>query len=187
MSNTTLHSIRSSRRGASRRSLVKWVAVALLAAFPARAMAVDSAFIRSLVIPGSGQAQKGHYTRAAIYGGTAILSGFGLIISEVYYLEAVDKLDTQIDTYAAYQETLDDGGVVSIDDLEETYAQMVADHDTADKRLSWLNGFLIAFSANYSVNLVDVLISKPYEPDHQERLSVEAVPSGLRITKTFRF
>jgi len=76
---------------------------------------------------------------------------------------------------------------VSIDDLEDTYALMVAEHDTADKRLAWRNGFMIALVTTYAVNLVDVLISKPYQPDNQERLSVEAAPGGVRITKTFRF
>ena len=187
MSILKLHSVRSSRRGFLRRSLVNCLVTAVLAAIPAQALAIDSAFIRSLAIPGSGQAQKGHYTRAAIYGGAAILSGFGLIISEVYYLEACDKFDAQADAYRLYEETLDNGGVVSIDDMEDTYAQMVAEHDTADRRLAWRNGFAIAFAATYAVNLVDVLISKPYQADQQERLSVEAGPNGWRVTKTFRF
>jgi hypothetical protein len=187
MTISKLESIQSSTAGFARRFLVKWVAVALFAAFPAQAMAVDSAFLRSLVIPGSGQAQNGHYTRAAIYGGAAIISGFGLIVAEVFYLESVDKFEAQRDSYLFYQETLDDGGVVSIDDLEDTYAQMVAEHDTADRRLAWRNGFAIALVTTYAVNLVDVLISKPYQPDNQERLSVEAAPGGVRITKMFRF
>jgi hypothetical protein len=182
-----LQSIRSSAAGFPRRSLVKWVAVVLLAAFPAQALAIDSAFIRSLVIPGSGQAQNGHYTRAAVYAGAAVLSGFGLIVSEVFYLESVDKFEAQEDAYLFYQDTLDNGGVVSIGDLEDTYAQMVAEHDNADKRLAWRNGFMIALVTTYAVNLVDVLISKPYQPDNQERLSVEAAPGEVRITKTFRF
>jgi hypothetical protein len=163
------------------------VAVALLAAFPGQAMAIDSAFIRSLLIPGSGQAEQGHYTRAAVYGGAAILSGFGLIVSEVFYLESVDKFNAQRDAYLSYEDTLEDGGVVSIDDMEDTYAQMLAENDTADKRLAWRNGFMIALVTTYAVNLVDVLISKPYQPDNQERLSVEATPGGVRITKSFRF
>jgi len=182
-----LQSIRPSGPGSPRKSAVKWVAILLLAAFPAQAMAGDSAFVRSLLIPGSGQAQQGHYTRAAIYGGAAVLSGIGLLVSHVYYLEAVDKFNAQKDAYAFYEDTLDNGGVVSIDDLEDTYAQMVAEHDTADKRLAWRNGFMIAFVATYAVNLVDVLISKPYQADQQERLSVEALPDGVRITKAFRF
>jgi hypothetical protein len=182
-----LRSSRPAASGFAQKALVKWAAVALLVALPAQAMAVDSAFLRSLVIPGSGQAQNGHYTRAAIYGGAAILSGFGLIVAEVFYLESVDKFEAQRDAYLFYEETLEDGGVVSIDDLEDTYAQMVAEHDTADKRLAWRNGFMIALATTYAVNLVDVLLSKPYEPDSQERISIEPAPGGVRITKMFRF
>jgi hypothetical protein len=165
----------------------KGLAVALLVAFPAQAMAVDSAFIRSLLVPGTGQAHQGHYTRAAAYAGVAVLSGFGLVISQVYYNEAVDKYDAQKRIYASYDETLSEGGVVSIKDIEGTYALMQAEHDSAEKRFAWRNGFLVAFAATYAINLVDVLISKPYDADRQVPVSVEAGPGGVRITRTFRF
>lgn len=165
----------------------RWIAAVLLLAFPARAMAVDSAFIRSLLIPGSGQASQGHYTRAAVYAGAAVISGFGLLLGQVYYNESVDKYNEQKRIYASYQDTLDRGGIVSIEDIDDTYQRMQAEHSTADSRLAWRNGFLIAFVATYAINLVDVLISKPYDVDQTKRLSVEPTPGGVRIVKTFGF
>jgi hypothetical protein len=150
-------------------------------------MALDSALVRSMLIPGTGQAQQGHYSRAAIYAGAAVVSGFGILLSQIYYNEAVDKYNAQKRIYAGYQETLDDGGIVSIDDLNDTYRQMQAEHESADGRLVWRNGFIVAFFATYAINLVDVLISKPYDADSEDRVSVEATPDGVRIVKSFRF
>jgi len=99
----------------------------------------------------------------------------------------VDKLDEQKRIYASYEETLSEGGVVSIVDLETTYEEMEAAHNSADERLVWRNAFLIGFAATYAANLIDVLISKPYDGESDQRLSVEMSPAGLRVTKTFRF
>jgi hypothetical protein len=178
---------RSKTRCRPRAALVKWVAAALLLAFPAQAMAVDSAFVRSLVIPGSGQAQQGHYTRAAVYAGTAVLSGFGFVLAWVSYNESSDKFNREKATYESYQDTLDNGGVVSIKDIEDTYAQMQTEHEAAVKRFRWRNGFLAVLGATYAVNLIDVLKSKPYQADKDQPVSLEASPDGVWITKTIRF
>lgn len=163
------------------------VAVMLLLIFPARASAADSALIRSLLIPGLGQAHQGHYTRAAIYAGSAVLSGFGLLLSHVYYNEAVDKYDAQRSLYLSYGDTLSAGGVVSIEEIQGTYEQMEYEYNSAEDRLAWRNAFLAAFVATYAVNLVDVLISKPYQADKAPAVSLEVGPGSFRVTKTFRF
>jgi hypothetical protein len=166
---------------------MKGLVAAVLLAFPARAMAFESAVVRSLLLPGTGQAHQGHYTRAAVYAGAAVLSGFGLLLSQIQYNEAVDKYDEQKQLYASYEDELGSGGVVSIGDLEDTYARMQAEHDSADERYAWRNGFLAALAATYAINLVDVLISKPYAPDKEAPVSVEPTPGGVRIIKSFGF
>jgi hypothetical protein len=164
-----------------------WVVTTVTLLLPAQALAVDSALIRSLLIPGLGQAQKGQYTRAAVYAGTAVLSGFSLLLSHVYYNEAVDKYEAQRSIYLSYGDSLSAGSVVSIEEIRSTYEQMNSEYNSAENRLKWRNTFLIAFAATYAVNIVDVLISKPYDPDKAPPLSFEAGPGSFRVTKTFRF
>jgi len=178
---------RESNKSNVRRAWFRPAALAVLLLFPTHAFAVDSAFVRSLLVPGTGQAHQGHYTRSAVFAGAAVLSGFGLLLAQVHYNEAVDKLDEQKRIYASYEETLSEGGVVSIVDLETTYQEMQATHESADERLVWRHAFLIGFAATYAANLIDVLISKPYDGEPDQRLSVEMSPAGLRVTKTFRF
>jgi hypothetical protein len=180
----------SKRCPALRRGRVRaWQCLVVLGSLliPVQASGIESAVVRSLLIPGLGQAHKGHYTRASILAGATVLSGFGILVSQVAYNETVDKYDNARGLYASYEETLASGGVVSIVDLENTYANMQSEHDTADKRLMWRNVFLTAFIATYAINIVDVLISKPYEADAGQTLRLEVGPGNLRVTKTFRF
>jgi uncharacterized membrane protein len=163
------------------------VALAVLLLFPTHAFAVDSALVRSLVVPGLGQVHQGHYARAAVFSGAAVVSAFGLILSQVYYNEAVNKFNAQKRIYASYEKTLSKGGVVSIVDMEGTYREMQSGYNDAENRLVWRNAFLVGFAATYVINVIDVLISKPYDVDKGQRLSVDVGPAGVRITKTFRF
>jgi hypothetical protein len=156
-------------------------------AVPIGASAMESALVRSLLIPGLGQAHKGHYARAAIYAGSAVLSGFGLLVAQVYYNEAVDKYDAQRGIYASYGETLANGGVVSIIDMQTTYETMQSEYDSAEDRLFWRNAFLTAFVATYAINVIDVLISKSWEAEPAPAVSLEVRPGGFRVTKAFRF
>lgn len=164
-----------------------WVLVLVALAVPARASAFDSALIRSLFIPGLGQAHRGQYTRASIFAGAAVLSGFGLIVSQVYYNEAVDKYRAQEHLYASYAQTLEQGGVVSIEDIESTYAAMQSEHDAADSRLAWRNAFVAALVTTYAINIVDILISSPDATDGGQALMLEVGPESFRVTKAFRF
>ncbi len=170
-----------------RRSWFRAAAMAVLLVLPAQAFAVDSALVRSLIVPGLGQAQQGHYTRSAVFAGAAVVTGVGVFLSQIYYREAVNKLYADKHTYAAYEETLENDGIVSIDDMEATYESMEANFDSAENRLVWRNAFLIGFAATYAINLVDVLVSKPYDAERETRLSVEMSPAGFKVAKTFRF
>jgi len=165
---------------------VAWLVLAALFV-PVQALAIDSAFVRSLFIPGLGQAQQGHYTRASILAGAAVVSGFGSIVSHIYYDEAVDKYDSTVGRYESLGRTLAEGGVVSIGELESTYAEMQSLHQSADDRLVWRNVFLSALAATYAINLVDVLLSRPDENEAQTMLRLELGPQYIRVTKGFDF
>ena len=168
--------------------MVRLAAVALLiAVLPTQALAVDGALVRSLLVPGLGQAHQGHYTRAAVYSGAAVFSGFGILLTQVHYNEAVDKYNAQRREYAGYQDDLNDGIIVNIGDMNATYDQMNAEYNSAEDRLKWRNAMVTVFVATYVVNLIDVLISKPYKIDEDEQLGLMITPDKFMVTKTIRF
>lgn len=161
--------------------------VLLLAVLPNQALAVDKALVRSLLIPGLGQAHQGHYTRAAIYSGLAVFSGFGILLTQVHYNESVDKYNAQRQIYAGYQDDLNNGIVVSMGDINENYSTMQAEYNSAEHRLDVRNVMITVFVATYVVNLVDVLISKPYKIDDDQQLGLMITPEKVMVTKTIRF
>lgn len=170
-----------------RRRAWRWLLVLAAVLVPAQALALDASLMRSLVLPGLGQVHKGHYTRGALLAGGAVLSGFGIMVSQVYYNEAVDKYRADQRLYDAYAKTLAEGGVVSIEDMRSTYASMQAQYDASEDRLLWRNAFIATFVAVYAVNIVDVLLSEPDRVDAVRPLALEVGPGSFRVTKAFRF
>jgi hypothetical protein len=160
---------------------------ALIAALgtPSGALAMDSAFVRSLLLPGTGQAHKGHYTKAVIFGGAAIISATGLFASQIQYNQSVDTFYDQKTTYDALAAELYGGGMVSVEDIDAAYAGMTNANDEAESRLKWRNFFLTTLVATYALNLVDVLVTKPHDPE--TALRIEASPERVFLTKGFRF
>lgn len=146
-----------------------------------------NALVRSLLIPGLGQAHQGHYKRASVYASCAIISGFGLLLSQIHYNVSVDKYNFQKDTYQGYEDALRSGQVINITEIDQTYAEMTAAWNEAEDRLVWRNVFLLTFVATYAVNLVDVLISKPYKLDPEERLAIDVNRDRFLVVKTIKF
>jgi hypothetical protein len=145
------------------------------------------ALVRSLLIPGLGQAHQGHYGRASVYASVAVVSGFGLLLSQVHYNTSVDKYNFQKRTYLGYEDALKNGQVINVEDIDQTYAEMDAAWNEAEDRLVWRNAFLVTFVATYAVNLVDVLISKPYKIDPDERLAIDVTRERFLVVKTINF
>ncbi len=178
----------NSKRDGLRSTVVRLAAVVLLlAVLPTQAFAVDKALVRSLLVPGLGQAHQGHYTRAAIYSGLAVFSGFGILLTQVHYNESVDKYNAQRRQYSAYEDDLNNGEIVNIGDLDATYSQMQAEYNSCEDRLKWRNTMVTVFIATYAINLVDVLISKPYKIDEDQQLGLMITPEKVMVTKTIRF
>lgn len=179
-------------RGRGRRNSVRIgvivLLVTLITGFHGQAFAGETgALVRSLLIPGLGQAHQGHYTRASVYASVAIVSGFGLLLSQLHYNVSVDSYDYEKQTYEAYETALENGQVVSIDYMNQTYADMTDAWNVAEDRLAWRNVFLVTFVATYAVNLVDVLISKPYKLEPEERLAIDINRDRFLVVKTIKF
>jgi hypothetical protein len=153
---------------------------------PAQSYAQDSALLRSLVFPGAGQAHKGHYKKAALLAGVAVVSAAGVVVSGVHYNQAVDRYHAEKRTYLHYQNELDAGAIVSVDDMNSTYDSMQKAFDQADSRLTWRNTFITALVATYALNIIDVIWSKPHNED-LARYSVEADSERVLVTTSIRF
>jgi Family of unknown function (DUF5683) len=176
------------RPGIIRKAIWQLLVVSLVGALmPGVASAERSAVIRSLILPGTGQAHEGHYTKAAIFSGAAIISGAGLFVSQIQYNRAVDDFNSAQDKYNEQIADWQGGEVLSSTFLNSDLEAMQSASDDADTRLKWRNFFLGTLVATYTLNLIDILMSKPHNPETAMRYTVEANPKRVLLVRSFSF
>ena len=107
-------------RGKTLRGTAAALVAVFVMALAAPASATDSLLL-SLLLPGLGQAQDGHYAKASIFGSAALISWVGLFATQVNYSSSVTRYENEKRTYLAYQDQLDRGEVVFIGDIQATY------------------------------------------------------------------
>lgn len=160
-------------------------AVLLTASSPARAA---NSILLSALLPGLGQAQQGHYTKATIFGTAAIASWIGLFATQINYSRTVDNYEDNKRTYLAYQDQIDNGIVVKQSDIDATYKSMSDDFNTADDQQKVRNIFVGALVVTYGLNLVDIILSRPDTGEVKEpATSMEIQKDGFRVVRTFSF
>jgi len=160
-------------------------AVLLSASSPARAA---NSILLSALLPGLGQAQQGHYTKATIFGTAAIASWIGVFASQINYSRSVDKYEDEKRTYLAYQNQLDNGTVVKSSDIDATYKAMSEAFNNADDEEKWRNMFVGALVVTYGLNIVDIILSRPDTGEVKEpATSMEIQKDGFRVVRTFSF
>jgi hypothetical protein len=147
----------------------------------------DEALLRSMLLPGSGQAHRGNYGRAAIFASTAVASGIGLFITQIHYNRASENYNDAKRNYIALTNQLDRGDLVSYEELTGTYQKMQANFDTADSRYAWRNVFLVTFIGSYALNIVDLLLSDRDTGENEPQLSVEFDGESVRLVKSVSF
>lgn len=174
--------------------------LAIMGAYGSQAQAGDSAGsanksvsidlrIASVLLPGAGQAQNGHYTKAALFASAAVLSGAGVFFAQIQYNRALDRYESEKRIYLSYDEQMKAGREVAYTDILATYTDMEAAFDQADERAKWRNVFLGALVATYTLNLIDILVSGT---DTGERLesppvSLELYDGDIRLVRIFDF
>lgn len=174
-------------RGKTLRLVTATASAALLLTVSSPAMAANSILL-SLLLPGLGQAQEGHYTKATIFGSAAIASWVGLFASQVNYAQAVDKYDDEKRTYLAYQDQIDNGQVVKASDINGTYQAMSDSFNHAGDEEEWRNVFVGALVITYGLNLVDIILSRPDTGEVKEpATSMQIQKDGFRVVRTFSF
>jgi hypothetical protein len=154
---------------------------------PNQALAKTSAVIRSLLLPGTGQAHQGNYTKAAIFSSAAIVSGVGLLATQINYNREVDRFDSAKEGYNSSVTNWQNGGIINAGAVTATYNEMISASDEADSWLKWRNVFLTTLIATYTINLIDIWISKPHDPETAMRYQLEAGPKSVLLTRSFRF
>ncbi len=178
------------------RSLKRWicsaVTVALMCAFTVPALAQGESTARSILLPGSGQAQEGHYGKAAIFAGAAVVTGVGWFLSQVHFNQAVMRYNSLREIYVSYPGQLKSGVVIPFSTITTTYEDMTSAYNISEDRQVWRNVFLVSFLVVYTVNLVDILMSKPETgertPDESAgSLRFEMQGDNVLVYKAFRF
>jgi hypothetical protein len=160
-------------------------AVLLTATSPARAA---NSILLSALLPGLGQAQQGHYTKATIFGTAAIASWIGVFATQINYSRSVDKYEDQKRQYLAYSDQLENGTVVKQSDIDATYREMSAAFNSADDQQKVRNIFVGALVVTYGLNLVDIILSRPDTGEVKEpATSMEIQKDGFRVVRTFSF
>jgi hypothetical protein len=180
------------RQRSFNRVICSAVTVALMCAFAVPAFAQGDSTARSILLPGSGQASEGHFGKAAIFAGAAVVTGVGWFLSQVHYNQAVSRYNDLRDLYLSYPGQLQSGVVIPYSTITATYNDMTEAYDTSEDRQVWRNVFMVSFLVVYTVNIVDILTS---EPETGERAPEEAVGSlgiemrddNVLVYKSYRF
>lgn len=175
----------------SRRIAVVAVATALMLA-ASSAMAGTDSLIRSLILPGAGQAHDGHYTRAALFATSAIGSWVGFFATQINYNRAVERYDSQKALYQSYGEQLANGETVAWSDLSSTRDNMLEAWNLADDRVRYRNIFAVALITTYAVNIIDILTigEETGELDRANKetsLNLYPTKDGFALVKSFHF
>jgi hypothetical protein len=175
-------------RGKTLRGIAAALAAVFVISLAAPASAADS-LILSILLPGLGQAQDGHYTKASLFGTAALLSWTGLFATQINYARTVDRYENQKRNYLAYQDQLDNGQTVYIGDINDTYTAMTNAYNQAEDDEKWRNVFIGALVVTYGLNIVDILMTgeDTGEVERAPQTSLEWRGDGLRLVRTIRF
>ena len=175
-------------RGKTLRGTAAALVAVFVMALAAPASAADSLLL-SLLLPGLGQAQDGHYAKASIFGSAALISWVGLFATQVNYSSSVTRYENEKRTYLAYQDQLDRGEVVFIGDIQATYDNMTSAFDRAEDEEKTRNLFIGALAVTYALNIVDILLTgeDTGEVEREPNVSVEYRRDELRLVRTIRF
>ncbi len=144
--------------------------------------------IAAVLLPGTGQAYKGHYTKAALFASAAVFSGAGLFLTQIHYNRALERYENEKRIYLAYP-TMLQRTEVSYSEITATRAAMQDAYNQADERATWRNVFLGALVATYGLNLLDLLLtdSESGEVGRINPVSLEVRDGDVRLVKTFEF
>lgn len=175
-------------RGKTLRGTAAALVAVFVMALAAPALAADSLLL-SLLLPGLGQAQDGHYAKASIFGSAALISWVGLFATQVNYSSTVTRYENEKRTYLAYQDQLDNGDVVYIGDMNATYTAMQDAFDQAEDDEKTRNIFIGALAVTYALNIVDILLNDEDtgEVEREPDVSFELRRDEFRLVRTIRF
>ncbi len=175
-------------RGKTLRGTAAALVAVFVMALAAPASAADSLLL-SLLLPGLGQAQDGHYAKASIFGSAALISWVGLFATQINYSSSVTRYENEKRTYLAYQDQLDRGEVVYIGDMNATYDNMTSAFDRAEDEEQTRNIFIGALAVTYALNIVDILLTgeDTGEVEREPNVSVEMRRDEFRLVRTIRF
>jgi hypothetical protein len=175
-------------RGKTLHRVAATLAVLFVLSLASPAAAANSLLL-SLLLPGLGQAQDGHYAKASIFGSAALISWTGLFATQVNYSNTVTRYENQKRIYNSYLDTLADGGTVFAGDIEDSYNTMNESFNQAEDDEKWRNIWIGALVVTYGLNIADILLTgeDTGEVQRENNTSLEWRSDGLRLVRTIRF
>ena len=174
-------------RGKTMRATAAAMAAVLLLSVASPVSAANSVLL-SLLLPGLGQAQEGHYGKATVFASAAIVSWVGLFATQVNYSRSTEKYEDEKRVYLRYPTNIEDGQIVKEEEIAATYTAMSDAYNQADDDVKWRNVFVGAVIVTYGLNLVDILLSKPDTGEVKEpATSLQIEKDGFRLVRTIRF
>jgi hypothetical protein len=176
-------------RGKTMRVTAAFVAALFVAGAATTPASAANSVLLSILLPGLGQAEEGHYGKAAAFASAAIVSWAGVFASQINYSRSVEKYENEKRTYLAYEDQLAAGAVLRAEDIDATYDAMTNAYNQADGEEKWRNAFVGALVLTYGLNLVDVILSEPETGEAPEpaAVSLEVQRDGWRLVRTIRF
>ena len=165
--------------------------VIMASAAPLWALDDTSNFIINVLVPGRGQAQSGHYTKAALLGGAGVASYVGLYATQINYNRSVEEFDRQKATYLGFRSTLSSGGVVSLSEINSTFDSMTEAFDQSESRYTTRNVFIGALAVVYTLNFIDLIRSEDdtgeLDKSAVPSMSLRVEPDAVMVIRTFSF
>ncbi|MCI0453007.1 MAG: DUF5683 domain-containing protein [Candidatus Latescibacteria bacterium] len=175
-------------RGKTLRGIAAALAAVFVISLAAPASAADSLLL-SLLLPGLGQAQDGHYGKASVFGSAALISWTGLFATQVNYSTTVDRYENQKRIYNSYLDQLEGGGTVYAGDISNSYAAMNDAYAQAEDDEKWRNLWIGALIVTYGLNIADILLTgeETGEVQRETDTSLEWRGDSFRLVRTIRF
>jgi len=130
---------------------------------------------RSVLVPGWGQLEAGHYGRGSLFLSGELVSLAALMMSDIQYRRAVEQYDRAKASYlnARY-----------IGDAVREYGVMNEKWDDAEKLDGYRRTAAAAAIGVWVVNVVDILL---FDEREEPLLSLDQVPGGFIVTRRFSF
>lgn len=129
----------------------------------------------SILVPGWGQVQSGHYGRGALFLSAELVSLTALLITDIQYDRAVEQYDRAKALYLSAS---------NIGDAVAEYERMHSNWDSAEELNGYRKTALYAAVGVWAVNILDMIL---FDTKEEAPLALELRREGFLVTASLSF